>query len=248
MLCLAARINDWADTILPKLCPVEIRNRFDLRPAAAHAGQPPKHVHRIRWWAWLTGFITILVSVGALIVSFMAYQDQHAADLAADVAEQQQYADQVAFWIGLGNGNPYAPPEIIVQNRGAAPISDVVVALYDTGAHNARGAYVGGKFPLGLIPPCTISSTPLSKSQADLFLGPGMPPQAGSFYFGSEMGFRSWITFTDADGQSWERTGDGGLIRRGSRNSLTNGNGPMAGDMPDLLNLRSTYKTTTGCS
>jgi hypothetical protein len=147
---------------------------------------------------------------------------QRDAELAV-TASQSQYADRLAFWVDVGRG--VRPPVLVVQNLGAAPVTNVVLTL----APAKPGDHQPETFKLGIIPPCTVSSTTMTRGQEGVF-AIGTPQQL-------TYSFQSWAVFTDAAGQAWRRDGDGALSKLVSVLPL-----------PAEVDQHSTFKAAAGCS
>lgn len=214
-------------------------------PAADGTGRghpsPAGGRSKIGGWTKATVLIPIVVSLAALAVSVLAYIDQHTADTAAlaaaATAREHKYADQVAFWIDVGRG--VRLPVLMVENLGSAPIANVQLTLRLTLPSTVRDAYYTEVFALGVIPPCTVSSTVMTAQQARQFEGGATPSAAAFGQVAGEktMLFDSWLNFTDASARSWQRNGDGSL-RGVTRIS----------PMPAVVSLQSTYTPTATCS
>jgi hypothetical protein len=214
-------------------CRKDSTGRAHLRPA--------RRWSKTSAWTTATVLIPIVVAVVALVISGLAYTDQHTADsaalAAAATASEHKYADQVAFWIDVGRGARL--PVIMVENLGSAPIANAQLTLRLTLPSTVPNAYYTQAFALGVIPPCTVSSTVMTAQQAREFEGDATPSASD---FGQVAGqkllsFDSWLNFTDASGRSWQRNGDGGL-RELTRVSA----------MPAVVSLQSTYEPTATCS
>ena len=139
-----------------------------------------------------------VVSVAALIISLLTYQNQRAAnaeqnaiDAAAAASSREAYAAQVSYWLVAGAAN--APPDLVVQNRGSAPILDVTATIT---ASRRNVALYNGAVLLGTIPPCSIVTTSVIAMVVKVLA--------------STYDVRS-LYFTDASGLSWERLNRGVL-------------------------------------
>jgi hypothetical protein len=137
--------------------------------------------------------------------------DETATLDAAAISAEQQYANQVAFWVDTGKG--VRLPILMVENLGSAPIANVKLTLQlEIPSSFAPHAYYDQDYTLGVIPPCTISSTVMTSQQASQFGGGGAPSAAGFHEIvGEAWSFDSWLDFTDAAGGSWRRDGNGNL-------------------------------------
>lgn len=51
-----------------------------------------------RFWSVTAVAAPIVVSIAALIVAGLSFQDQHSADVAAAIASEEADADLVSFW------------------------------------------------------------------------------------------------------------------------------------------------------
>ena len=196
--------------------------------------RPVQSRSRIGAWTRTTVLVPIVVSVVAIVISVLAYVDQHHTDsatlAAAALAAEQQYARQVAFWVNDGQGVPV--PVLMVENLGSAPIANAELTLRITLPSTVPNAYAEQSFDLGVIPPCTISSTVMTSLH-----GPFGESGASLYSTDPLFQFDSWLNFTDSAGQSWQRNGDGSLRELAS-----------IAAMPAVVSLHSTYRPTAICS
>jgi hypothetical protein len=192
---------------------------------------------RISAWTRTTVLVTIVVSVAAIVVSVLAYSDQHHTDsaalAAAALASEQQYARQVAFWVDVGQG--VRLPVLMVENLGSSPIANAELTLRQiVDSTGPQENYAEKNFALGVIPPCTISSTPINIIEPNGNFGNA----AADFHsIAGAPFFDTWLNFTDAAGKSWQRNGDGSLRELAH-----------ISPMPAVVSLHSTYKSTATCS
>ncbi len=144
------------------------------------------------------------LSVIAIIVSILVYVDQHNANVdqhnvneAAANSAQQTYAAQVSFW--LVSVNDSSIPQLIIQNRSFAPISNVFLQLSASGW--GGWLQINTSAGSGTIPPCSIDTTLALKDAA----GAAFPRNL------------TWsvalLRFTDASGITWARLPDGTLVK-----------------------------------
>jgi hypothetical protein len=185
-------------------------------------------------WTKTTVLVPIAFSVLATVVSAFAYVDQHTTNsetlAAAALASEQQYARQVAFWTNDGKG--IRVPVLMVENLGSAPIANAKLTLRITLPSTVAGAYAEQSFDLGVIPPCTISSTVMTNLR-----GAFGESAAHLYLTGPLWNFESWLNFTDSAGKSWQRNGDGSLRELVDIPA-----------MPAVVWLHSTYQSTATCS
>ena len=199
-----------------------------LRPRLMHCRST------ISPWTKTTVLVPIALSVVAIVVATLAYLDQHTTNsetlAAAALASEQQYARQVAFWVNDGQG--VRVPVLMVENLGSAPIANAKLTLRITVPSTVPGAYDEQSFDLGVIPPCTTSSTVMTSLRGTF------GESAADLYSGDPLWhFDSWLNFTDSGGKSWQRNGDGSLREL-----------PSIPAMPAVVSLHSTYQSTATCS
>jgi hypothetical protein len=139
--------------------------------------------------------VPIVISIVALVVSYRAYDDQHAADQAATTSSEQQYARMVSVWQWGETMNKAG--YISVQNLSPAAVSEVMIFTNDSKSQ------AGLSIPLGDIPPCEIATSnlrPVMKAEGvhqpwwDVVNGSG-------------------VEFIDGNGVAWTRNPDGNLSR-----------------------------------
>lgn len=191
---------------------------------------PPTNETRSRWQTASSVVGTVVPSViaaTALLLSILAYQDQHRANSdqitmnsIGETDTKRQEAEKVAFWYTYSR-----PNDLIVQNLGAAPIYNVTVQLrvfLSFGSVRRPGKqYTTSWTPiLGTVPPCSKFSIPLSDLQptgplADLALKQNgqIPEKADLGNPTSELSFPVIMVFTDANGLTWARSSVGTLTR-----------------------------------
>jgi hypothetical protein len=191
----------------------------------------PSQSPRGKWWgSMIRTCAPLSVSLAALVVSTLAYVDQHKSDNAAIIAKQESYARRVSFWLA---NNPRKPvPLLLIQNRSDAPISDVVVKL---GINDGNRNIVDTMLPVGTIPPCSLDKISWSKF-AQQNTGPHITIQGESLPLSPEQ-----ITFTDADAVTWTRFWDGSLEKQRHGSTL----GSLVGQSVTRF---SSITTVNGCS
>jgi hypothetical protein len=161
-------------------------------PANASAPPPESGVRATR----LAGrpvprrLVPVMLSMTALLVSILAFLTQRNVDQMAAIPNQQANADQVTYWTLPATGNPHHET-LFVQNRGTAPISEVIFGL--PMARPAAEATVFTRARFGSVTPCTTLKAQLPRSIAKVG--------------------KSYIQFTDATGLTWLRTSWGRLNR-----------------------------------
>lgn len=220
-----------------------------IPPVSEHAERPtateaatvtqaaaPKHRRLAGLWNIAKAVGPIVVSVTALIISALSYNDQHRADVAALIASRQAYATQVSFWL-VATNNPRVD-YLVIQNRSNAPVMEVYAKttpgstlnpnvhsrILDAIEEDLQFVY------LGIIPPCSVVTTSalqlevrraiqiisqqqhISHKLTDTLMRPGVI-QANMF----------GLQFTDADGATWFRTFDGKLTKPAELAPGTNG-------------------------
>jgi hypothetical protein len=175
----------------PRLC--------SARPV--HYGQRPKR-RKGGQGASLAGkalavTVPIVISVVALVVSYRAYGDQHAADQAATTSSEQQYARLVSAWVTPGH-------DLVIQNLATAPINDVAVdALSVLRTDGSATRYIA--FRTDYIPPCESVTASIKTALVDDPFGRTVS---------QESVFAQFVSFIDGYGYEWLRDClSGGLSR-----------------------------------
>lgn len=170
-------------------------------------------------WPALGSALPILISLLALAVSIFAYLDQHAADDAAAISQQQEYASKVTFWvIGESSGKI-----LRIQNSSSEPITNVSVIVVSSESANQIPVSIG------TMPPCTIGSWRIGGAISVQSLGNAggvdfgpsgvetPPPVVGITTAGvlnsSQASLLTAIEFTDADVLTWQRLVSGEIIK-----------------------------------
>lgn len=145
-----------------------------------------------------------LVSITAIIISVATYVDQHGVDASAAIAAQESAAEQVSYWLeptqNLGR------PELLVENRSEGAINDTWIHFYSPiNTQNLTSLEI--YFPT--IPPCTIA---IVSSRDDI----NMILEGGGYQVLTAPSVKpdSLITFTDLNGASWTKYGNGNLVQR----------------------------------
>lgn len=185
-----------------------------------------------------------VIAVAALVISGLAYNDQHRADaaqnqadIAAEVAGEQAYADQVSFWlVPTGNARVF---KLAIQNRNPVPISSVyaqntvgpssdVNLPFNAQINDALStlSYV----PLGIIPPCSIVTTAALEIAADdeakvISRSEDLPSKTRSALMKpGAIGVNIFsLQFTDPNGMIWSRNFNGQLTKPKTLAPGTNG-------------------------
>lgn len=201
---------------------------IELKPTIVVS--PPPNETRPRWQtaSSIIGVVVpSVIAATALLLSVLAYQDQHRANSdqitinsIGETDAQRQEADKVAFWYTY-----LRPNELIVQNLGAAPIYNTAVQLkvfLGFGSASRPGKqYTTSWTPvLGTVPPCSKFSIPLSDLEPTGLLADVALQQDGQISettnLGnpiSELSFPVRMVFTDANGLTWARSSVGALTR-----------------------------------
>jgi hypothetical protein len=161
--------------------------------------------------------LPLALSVVAVIISLLTYIDQHNADRNAAIASAETDAAKVSFWL-VSSKVPGQLPEVIVQNDGVLPISNVEITLQAMGIPfvNPPGTEVYLiNFIEDTLPPCSEYKAPIledatirmrnfQQSHHDI----PAPPKGTSWKFGNYS-----LEFTDASGLTWTRSGTGALTQ-----------------------------------
>lgn len=165
------------------------------------------------WWpSWLGGAGTAAISIAALVLSFLAYLDQHSSNESAAIADQQAYASKVTFWLT----NDGSATTLNVQNASTAPVADVEIVVIES--HAGGTAAKEGYLVLGNMPPCVIGSWRLS---ADIGFSDETLSGGGGSWGAWPTGSTDpatetfdGIDFTDANAVTWQRLTDGKLLQQ----------------------------------
>ena len=161
--------------------------------------------------------LPLALSIVAVIISLLTYIDQHNADRNAAIASAEADAAKVSFWL-VDSKVPGQLPEVVVQNDGVLPISNVEITLQAMGVPfvDPPGTEVYFiNFIEDTIPPCSVYKVPVledatirmrsfQQSHHDM----PAPPKGTSWKFGDYS-----LEFTDASGLAWTRSGTGTLTQ-----------------------------------
>lgn len=221
---------------------MDVQRRKAVLTTPGEREHPPARKRRSRIGAWkeTTVVISIVLSAGALAVAGLTYHDQHSVDNAANVAAERQLADQVAFWVDDSGGRKSALLEI--QNRSSVPISDVsanigfpniATASAPPGSMTASNGNNEAHFNIGLVPPCSIVTIPLTGD----WTGGGSAAQFFQNAVSRKTYYTSDLLFTDANANSWDETGAGTPSPQTAVHSL-----------PAVVPPAATIRQATGCS
>jgi hypothetical protein len=208
-----------------------------VRLDMVHQGGLPKRRLKTLWDIMKVAGPAV-VSVIALLISFLTYSEQRHVDAIAAAAGHTAYASAVSYWL-----IPSRLPggfQVVVQNEGTAPISDVFVVL------SAGGFFLISEAPvsqiaavnLGAIPPCEVVTTNVVQDviSNDFNFAVQYARQTSKWM---DKNYRIWLTsaaakadiwkelttpslidfavwyviFTDANGQTWYRSSNGILVK-----------------------------------
>jgi hypothetical protein len=148
----------------------------------------------------------LAISVLAVIISLLTYNDQHDVARATVVADEETYAAKVGFWL-VSPDKPGQLPNVDIDNAGVLPVSNVRFLLTATGHPwvNAPGTewywVTIAAYP---IPPCTIVTTHIEQIAMS-----HIKPLKGIKY---KLSIQS-LDFTDASGLTWARSVNGALTQ-----------------------------------
>jgi uncharacterized protein with NAD-binding domain and iron-sulfur cluster len=110
---------------------------------------------RGRFWPVTAVAAPIIVSIAALIVAVLSFQDQHSADVAAATANEQADANLVSYWAPNSNA-------IVVQNLGQDPVYDVTLTFgeFATTANAPVQEITNDDYSarVGTLPPCKVAT------------------------------------------------------------------------------------------
>jgi hypothetical protein len=169
----------------------------DPAPARSRAG---------RAWDIATVVAPIGISVIALVVAVLAYQDQHSANSSAAAANEKAYANLVSFWYAYSNSYGYPDSNyLIIQNLGQAPLYQVYLVFTVPAGATAPDSLKASIDSLGVLPPCSVSR--LDIRVASLNGKQALLPASKAFS-------STALVFTDTNGVTWERAFSG-VLRRG---------------------------------
>lgn len=153
-----------------------------------------------------------LIAIGALIVSFLAFADQHGVDQSAAISARQAYAAQVSWWLLPSRSKDHGF-YLIIQNRGHTPIYNVTVYMNvgEEGSDANATPPVRVILRDDIIPPCATDTTrPLdaviknSNKNGKIYgSGAAFPTVVNSTV--------EKIAFTDVTGMTWYRSSVGNL-------------------------------------
>lgn len=161
--------------------------------------------------------LPLALSVIAVIISLLTYIDQHNADQNAAIASAEADAAKVSFWLVSSKG-PGQLPEVVVQNDGVLPISNVEITLQAMGVPfiNPPGTesyYIN--FIEDTLPPCSVYKAPILEDATarmrdfqQAHHDVPVPPKRTSWKFSNYA-----LKFTDALGLTWTRSGTGALAQ-----------------------------------
>ena len=189
-------------------------SRTEMPTIVVQPAQPIIQIPRQALWERLLSLAasvtSLAVAIAALVIANRSYQDQHATDVQAFAVSNGQYAEQVSAWIIPPSRG--APARVVVQNLGSTPISDTMALLTgnDTTAETRRGRGLT-QAVLGVVPPCSVATVPLSRSTVRKL---DVPLQLVRIHI---------LSFTDINGVSWYRHDDGQLqnLESGTPDSTT---------------------------
>jgi hypothetical protein len=206
-------MNSKTPIPVPVRCRARVRHSTRQRPG--------------RWVRLVRLILPTAISIVAVIVSVLAFIDQHSADQRTATAAQQAYADKVSYWQVPVAGRPDAS-ELMIQNRSTAPISSVNLNVY------AAPPYETVSVPLnlnvGIVPPCSIITTTILQEAAateleliELTAGGRVVRKLFEASLKAILGEHrvpaprvnvnvNSMTFTDASGLTWTRSSAGTLI------------------------------------
>ena len=153
--------------------------------------------------AVIAAFVPILISLGALYVSWRAYDDQHQTDVSAQAAARRQDAELVSYWIP---GDPDRPgSRLIVENRSGAPIFDVILRVGVSAYGGATSYPAEHSYYFNDIPPCSVATTNVLQRVNVHRQNAHRPTRvSGVGHVSYKISVTSML-FTDAAGFSWQR-------------------------------------------
>lgn len=249
--------------------PNRIIYQVNLPPKGQALPEPPRHSRRAVLWRFAKVAGPAIASAIAIVISVLAYTDQHSADekqaqvdQAAAVAGQRAYATEVSYW--LVPGGQGARPDLVIQNRSSAPVSHVAVMLqpeddpdgviseFPDGAHILASTRESPTFKqmywYGIIPSCTVLTITRAIRRLYTFL-------VQSILYGAHLtkGAKREVTydlhltinvtsvkFVDGNGVSWQRNANESLDRAPPVQPLFGNDNPVGAG--------ATLQTVSGCA
>lgn len=179
--------------------------------------------------------LPLVISIVAAIIALLTYIDQHNVDRATVLVDEETYAARVGFWL-VSPSKPDQLPEIVVDNAGVLPISNVRLLLTATGypfVEPPNTEWYWFTVTEDPIPPCATVTAPLEQIAMS-----HVRPRKGITY---KLSIQS-LDFTDASGMTWVRSLDG---------ALTQASGGQSGDWQSLstpIPKKLDIGTAPGCS
>ena len=201
----AGRRTDRPIIIIPKLEPPTII----VPPTPAAPSQASSSRIRNFWsrfWSIAKIFGPAIVAVIALVVSFLAYTDQHKANEAAAISNQRHQAELVSFV--QQSGTSTNTTTILIDNNSESPVENAQLNT-DFVSSKAKNAF-HVNVHLGAIPACSIGHITGSMivDYIENYIGlntfssiPDVPAKqlANTYQF-----IVSSMYFTDSNGATWQ--------------------------------------------
>jgi hypothetical protein len=179
--------------------------------------------------------LPLVISIVAAIIALLTYVDQHNVDRATVITDEETYAAKVGFWL-VSPSKPGQLPEIVVDNAGVLPISNVRLLLTATGypfVEPPNLELYWFTITEDPIPPCATVTSPVEQIAMS-----HVRPRKGITY---KLSIQS-LDFTDASGITWVRSLDGALAQE---------SGGQSGDWQSLstpIPNKPDVGTAPGCS
>ena len=134
-------------------------NKSSGASTTGHQAPPRGSARGNRFWTIAVTAVPILISVVALIVAVLSYQDQHSADIAAATASEAANANLVSFW----TPNVH---EVVVENLGQTPVFNVTLNFGDVlevissspPLSQLKISELGLPADIGTLPPCSVAT------------------------------------------------------------------------------------------
>jgi hypothetical protein len=182
-------------------------NDEDPQAASANAGtaprKPPDGPQRSK--RDVGTVVALLVSIIAVVISLLAYFDQHSADQAASILVEESSAAKVGFWLVASNP-PSEFDQVAIENDGVLPIANVrLIANGVAHDQNQDTDYVI-VLPENTLPPCTVYTAAALQQGYDYVIN----SQHVTTLYGMQI---EYLEFTDPSGVTWTRSSTGVLTR-----------------------------------